>query len=40
VKLGAVEVTSRELAARNYDGLRRRGLLKALDPARPPGGDQ
>jgi len=27
VKLGAVEVTSRELVARNYDGLRRRGLL-------------
>ena len=25
-RLGAVEVTSRELVARNYDGLRRRGL--------------
>lgn len=28
VKLGAVEVSGRELAARNFDGLRRRGLLK------------
>jgi hypothetical protein len=27
VKLGAVEVTSRELVVRNYDGLRRRGLV-------------
>lgn len=27
VALGAVEVTSRELVMRNYDGLRRRGLL-------------
>jgi Protein of unknown function (DUF4031) len=27
VKLGAVEVTGRELVARNFDGLRRRGLL-------------
>ena len=27
VRCGAVEVTSRELVARNYDGLRRRGLL-------------
>lgn len=27
VQLGAVEVTSRELVACNYDGLRRRGLL-------------
>lgn len=30
VKLGAVEVTGRELAMRNYDGMRRRGLLAAL----------
>lgn len=27
VKFGAVEVTGRELAIRNFDGLRRRGLL-------------
>ena len=27
VKLGAVEVTGRELVTRNFDGLRRRGLL-------------
>lgn len=27
LKLGAIEVTSRELVARNFDGLRRRGLL-------------
>jgi hypothetical protein len=27
VKLGALEVTSRELVRRNYDGLTRRGLL-------------
>lgn len=29
IRLGAVEVTSRELVLRNYDGLRRRGLLRA-----------
>ena len=34
LRLGAVAVTSRELARRNYDGLRRRGLL-----AMPPGFD-
>lgn len=27
VRYGAVEVTSRELVIRNYDGLRKRGLL-------------
>lgn len=27
IKLGAVEVTGRELVTRNFDGLRRRGLL-------------
>jgi hypothetical protein len=27
LRLGAVEVTGRELVLRNYDGLRRRGLL-------------
>lgn len=30
VTFGAEEVTSRELCARNYDGLRARGLLKAV----------
>jgi len=29
IKLGAVEVSSRELVLRNYDGLTRRGLLNA-----------
>lgn len=27
VRLGAIEVTARELVMRNYDGLRRRGLI-------------
>lgn len=27
IRLGAVEVSSRELMMRNYDGLRRRGLI-------------
>jgi hypothetical protein len=31
VRLGAVEVTSRELVLRNYDGLRRRGLLRIAE---------
>jgi hypothetical protein len=30
IKLGAVRVSSRELVCRNYDGLRRRGLLAQL----------
>lgn len=34
ISLGAVEVSSRELVMRNYDGLRRRGLLPMLDPQR------
>lgn len=33
IRFGAVEVSSRELVMRNYDGLRRRGLLPMLDPA-------
>lgn len=31
IALGAVAVTSRELVLRNYDGLRRRGLLPTLE---------
>lgn len=30
IRLGAVEVTGRELVTRNYDGLTRRGLKVAL----------
>ncbi len=30
IQLGAIAVTSRELVTRNYDGLRRRGLLPML----------
>lgn len=33
VKAGAVEVSSRELVLRNFDGLRARGLLPVLDGA-------
>ncbi len=35
VKLGAVEVTGRELAIRNFDGLRARGLLKMPEGRTP-----
>ena len=31
LRLGAVAVTSRELVTRNYDGLRRRGILLTLE---------
>lgn len=34
VRLGAVEVTARELVMRNYDGLRARGLLKTVEDVR------
>ena len=33
LRLGAIEVTSRELVLRNYDGLRRRGLLQLPEVA-------
>lgn len=33
VRLGAVEVTGRELVLRNFDGLRRRGLLATAKEA-------
>ncbi len=35
VMLGAVEVTSRELVRRNYDGLTARGLLRQPPPSSP-----
>ena len=36
IRMGAVPVTARELVMRNYDGLRRRGLLPMLDTKPPP----
>jgi hypothetical protein len=33
VQLGAVEVTSRELVLRNFDGLARRGILSLSRPS-------